>query len=204
MSRRRGPRSASNEEREEGRGGRCDPSGSSRPSPASLGLARGIRSRIGWEVPAAVSISTLTNVAATQQDRVRRLSAVIFFVLSLRRPVGAAGKSLGGWSRSASALRRSSSRDSTKAEDRRRKRRFRRRNQRRRAVPRPGSEENRPAGPLDHRFQRRRAGGAGARCVERGRPDGDAPWPGAMARMPPPTPLLPGRPTRKANSPELS
>ena len=31
-----------------------------------------------------------------------------------------------------------------------------------------------------------------------------APWPGAMARIPPPTPLLPGRPTRKANSPLLS
>ncbi len=30
------------------------------------------------------------------------------------------------------------------------------------------------------------------------------PCPGAMHNMPPPTPLLPGRPTRKANSPLLS
>ncbi len=31
-----------------------------------------------------------------------------------------------------------------------------------------------------------------------------APWPGAMARMPPPTPLFPGSPTRKAKSPDAS
>jgi hypothetical protein len=33
--------------------------------------------RIGWEVAAAVSISTLRNAAATQEERVRKVSAFI-------------------------------------------------------------------------------------------------------------------------------
>jgi len=38
--------------------------------------------RIGWEVTAAVSISRLRNAAATQEDRVRMVSAFIVFFLS--------------------------------------------------------------------------------------------------------------------------
>ena len=40
------------------------------------------QTRIGWEVAAAVSITALRNAAATHEDRVLNVSAVISFFLS--------------------------------------------------------------------------------------------------------------------------
>ena len=52
------------------------------PGPGVPWLLTRPQTRIGWEVAAAVSISALRNAAATHEDRVRNVSAVILFFLS--------------------------------------------------------------------------------------------------------------------------
>lgn len=71
--------------------------------------------RIGWEVVAAAISSTLTNIAATQVDTVRNLSAVMFHVLS-KAAIGAASDALGKAARQGAAFTMTAANGSTKAQ----------------------------------------------------------------------------------------